>query len=102
MQLHELSELKIQGELNLPGAGSGNRPTKSGYGSQTWAEHRIDLGDIRTVEKVEEFRYYVETSRRFTPPNGKYFSMRKSIVASAGVRTEFLPRPSGLAERGKA
>src|SRR5712664_519525 len=41
------------------------------------------------------------TSRRFAPPKGKYFRIRKSIVASAGVFTEFLPRASGLAESGK-
>src|SRR5258708_31510236 len=40
------------------------------------------------------------TSRRFAPPNGKYFRMRKSIVASLGVFRAFLPRASGLAERG--
>ncbi|PYT70234.1 MAG: hypothetical protein DMG39_16235 [Acidobacteria bacterium] len=41
------------------------------------------------------------TSWRFTRPNGKYLRTRKSIVASADVFREFLPRPSGLAERGK-
>jgi hypothetical protein len=42
------------------------------------------------------------TSRRFAPPNGKYFRMRKSIVASAGVFREFLAKAIGRADNGKA
>src|SRR5713226_8466493 len=38
------------------------------------------------------------TSRRFPPPNGKYFRTRKSNVASGGVFREFLPKANGLAD----
>jgi hypothetical protein len=63
-----------------------------------------EIGDIgarldpKTVSIWETFallnrlKNSATTSRRFTPPNGKYFRKRKSIVASADVFWEFLPR----------
>src|SRR5258706_11866516 len=54
------SKLEIQRELDLAGAGTGNRLPKSAYRSQTLGKNRIDLGDVRTVEQVEEFRYDVD------------------------------------------
>src|SRR5579863_5797392 len=55
-----------------------------------------------TFVLLNKLKNSATTSRCFTLPNGKYFRTRKSIVASAGVFREFLPRPSGRAERGKA
>src|SRR5258708_11852575 len=55
-----------------------------------------------TFALLNRWKNSATASRRFTPPNGKYFRMRKSIVARAGVFREFLLRASGLAERGKA
>src|SRR5258705_66399 len=55
-----------------------------------------------TFALLNKLKNSATTSRRFAPANGKYFRMRKSIVASAGVFREFLPRPRGLAEKGKA
>src|SRR2546430_6605881 len=55
-----------------------------------------------TLTLLNKLKNSATASRRFTPPNGKYFRKRRSIVASAGVFREFLPRASGLAERGKA
>src|SRR5258708_10099256 len=55
-----------------------------------------------TFALLNRLKNSATTSTRFDPPNGKYFRTRKSIVANAGVLREFLPRPSGLAERGKA
>src|SRR5439155_3747858 len=57
------SKLKVQRELDLAGTGSGNGLPKSRHRREGRAEHRIDLGDVRAVEQVEEFRDYVETSR---------------------------------------
>jgi hypothetical protein len=93
------SKLEIQRELDLAGTGSGNRLRESRHRRQTRAEDRIDLGDIHTVEQVEEFRYHVET---FRPAEREILQDAESIVASAGVFREFLPRASGLAENGKA
>ena len=56
----------------------------------------------KTFALLNRLKNSATTSRRFTPPNGKYFRTRKSIVASADVFKEFLPIASGLAERGKA
>src|SRR5258706_15421429 len=55
-----------------------------------------------TFALLKRLKNSATTSRRFTPPNGKYFRTRKSIVASAGVFREFLPSDRGLAEIGKA
>src|SRR5207245_1497714 len=55
-----------------------------------------------TFALLNKLKNSATTSRRFAPPNGKYFRMRKSIVANAGVFREFLPRLSGLAESGRA
>src|SRR6266436_8197821 len=55
-----------------------------------------------TFALLSRLKNSATASRRLTPPNGKYFRMRKSIVARPGVFKEFLPRLSGLAERGKA
>src|SRR6266446_8713081 len=55
-----------------------------------------------TFALLNKLKNSATTSRRFTPPNGKYFRMRKSIVASEGVFREFLPSDRGLAESGKA
>ena len=53
-------EFEVQGELDLAGAGSGNRLPEFWYRRHARSEHWIDLGDVRTVEQVEEFRYHVE------------------------------------------
>src|SRR2546422_8140424 len=55
-----------------------------------------------TFARLNKLKNSATTSRRLAPPNGKYFKTRKSIVANACVFREFLPRRSGLAERGKA
>src|SRR5258706_12534820 len=55
-----------------------------------------------TFALLNRLKNSASTSRRFTPPNGKYFKTRKSIVARVDVFREFLPRPNGLAESGKA
>src|SRR6266446_1376919 len=55
-----------------------------------------------TFALLNRLKNSATTSRRFTPPNGKYFRTRKAIAACVGVFREFLPRPTGLAERGKA
>src|SRR6266705_3124908 len=55
-----------------------------------------------TFALLNRLKNSATTSSRFTPPNGKYFRTRKSIVASVDVFREFLPSPNGLAERGKA
>jgi hypothetical protein len=90
------SKLKIKRELDLAGAGPGNGFPEAGHRSQTLAENRIDLRSVRPVEQVEEFRHQV--SRRFAPLNGKYFKVRKSMVASK-VSEGFC---SGLDESGNA
>src|SRR2546422_10250898 len=55
-----------------------------------------------TFGRLKRLKNSATRSRRFAPPNGKYLRTRKSIVKSAGVLREFLPRASGLAESGKA
>jgi len=55
-----------------------------------------------TFRLLNKLKNSATTSRRFELPNGKYFRTRKSIVASAGLFREFLPRATGLAESGKA
>src|SRR3981189_799743 len=55
-----------------------------------------------TFALLNRLKNSATTSKRFAPPNGKYFRMRKSIVASPDVFREFLPRAKGLAESGKA
>src|SRR5260221_13594748 len=59
--VRHFSKFEIQGELDLAGTRSGNRLPKSGNWRQAWAIHGIDLGDVRTVEHIEEFRDQVET-----------------------------------------
>src|SRR5260370_27823898 len=49
-----------------------------------------------TFALLNKLKNSATTSRRFTPPNGKYFRMGKSIVARADVFREFLRRPSDL------
>ena len=66
-------------KLNLARAGPGNRLRKSGYRSQTCAKDRIDLGDVRIVEQVEEFRYYVETFHAYAARCLGGFSFRRSV-----------------------
>src|SRR5882724_12050791 len=50
-----------------------------------------------TFALLNKLKNSATTSRRLAPPNGKYFRMRKSIVANAGVLRESLPEASGLA-----
>src|SRR5207302_11229648 len=42
------------------------------------------------------------TSRRFTPPSGRYLRTPKSILTSVHAFRDFLPWPTGLAETGNA
>jgi len=78
---------------------SGHGLTKSGYRSQARPEHGVDLGDVRTVEQIEEFRYHVET---FHSPEWGVLEDAEVLIVSAGGFKEFLPRLSGLAESGMA
>jgi hypothetical protein len=90
---------KSKEQLNLVCAASGHGLTKSGYRSQARAEHSVDLGEVRTVEQIEEFRYNVET---FHSAEWGVLEDAEVLIVSAGVFKEFLPRLSGLAESGMA
>ncbi len=78
---------------------SGHGLTKSGYRSQARAKHSVDLGEVRTIEQIEEFRYNVET---FHSAESGVLEDAEVLIVSAGVFKEFLPRLSGLAESGMA
>ncbi len=54
-----------------------------------------------TFAPLNRLKNSATTSRRFTPPNGKYFRTRKSIVTSTGVFREFLTKAKDLADNGK-
>ncbi len=87
------------GELKLPRTTGFCRLEESGHRRRTGTEHSIDLRHVRSVEQVETFRDQVQSSN---PPNGKYFTTRRSMVTIPGSLIEFLPNSSGLADSGKA
>jgi len=61
------SKTRIQGELDLAGNPFRRWAVGIRVSESNLSEHRIDLGDVDTVEQVEEFSYHVETfSRRQT------------------------------------
>src|SRR5215813_6933140 len=55
-----------------------------------------------TFARFSRLKASATTSRRLTPLNEKYFSARKSRLASAGIFKEFLPSPSGREDSGNA
>ncbi len=86
------SKLEVQRELGLAGTGPAIGCLNAGIGVNP--EPNTGL-TCETFALLNRLKNSATTSRRFAPLNGKYFRMRKSIVASPGVFREFLPRTSG-------